>query len=171
MNLGHQAIIEHFTSVTQSVGSHIVTHSLICRTEHFWIAQPRPIRDSLVGMTVAIAIIIGLVSGISGGLFGIGGGIIIIPACIYALSMGQKQAQGASLTALLLPVGALAVWKYWSSGVLDKATIYIGLWIAAGFVLGGLVGSTFAVNMNELLLRRCFAGFLVLVAAQLFFKG
>ena len=121
-------------------------------------------------MTIAIAILIGLVSGVSGGLFGIGGGIIIVPACIYFMKMGQKEAQGTSLVALLLPVGGLAVWNYWKSGALDQNSIVTGLWVAAGFFIGGLAGSKIALSMNELVLRRTFACFLVLIALQLFFK-
>jgi uncharacterized membrane protein YfcA len=119
-------------------------------------------------MQIVLALLIGLVSGVSGGLFGIGGGIIIVPACIYILNMGQKQAQGTSLMALLLPIGALAVWNYWKS---NQIAVSVGLWIAVGFLLGGFAGSKIALAMNEVVLRRVFAGFLVLVAAQLFFKS
>ena len=121
-------------------------------------------------MTIFLAIVIGLISGVSGGLFGIGGGIIIVPACIYVMKMGQKEAQGTSLVALLLPVGALAVWNYWKSGKLDPASVQIGLWIALGFLVGGLAGLKIALSLSEVVLRRSFAIFLVLVAAQLFFK-
>jgi len=121
-------------------------------------------------MTIVLALLIGSVSGVLGGFFGIGGGIIIVPACIYLFAMNQKQAQGTSLVALLLPVGALAVWNYWKGGKLDANSIAIGLWIAAGFFAGGLLGSKIALSINELLLRRLFAGLLVLVAVQIFFK-
>lgn len=118
-------------------------------------------------MAIIIALLIGLVGGVSGGLFGIGGGIIIVPACVFLLSMSQKQAQGTSLMALLLPVGLLGVWNYWRNGQIEVAT---GLWIAAGFLFGALAGSQLALNLNEVVLRRVFAIFLVAVALMLFFK-
>jgi uncharacterized membrane protein YfcA len=121
-------------------------------------------------MSIALAILIGLFSGVAGGLFGIGGGIIIVPACIYLLAMGQKQAQGTSLVALLLPVGSLAVWNYWKSGKLDQNSIMLGLVIGAGFFVGGLFGSKITMMIDEVVLRRSFAVLLVLAAAQLFFK-
>jgi uncharacterized membrane protein YfcA len=121
-------------------------------------------------MAIALGLLIGLLAGVSSGFFGIGGGIIIIPALIYMLGMQQKQAQGTSLVALLLPVGGLAVWNYWKSGVIDKESWILGVCIAIGIFLGGWVGSKIAVNLDEVLLRRVFACFLVIVAAQLFFK-
>lgn len=118
-------------------------------------------------MSIAIALMIGLVGGVSGGLFGIGGGIIIVPACAFLLGMSQKTAQGTSLMALLLPVGLLGVWNYWRN---EQININLGLWIALGFVFGALAGSQLALNLNEAVLRRVFACFLVLVALQLFLK-
>ncbi len=119
------------------------------------------------GMEILLALLIGLFSGVSGGLFGIGGGIIIVPACVFILHMGQKQAQGTSLMALLLPVGVLAAWNYWRQGQMSVST---GLWIGLGFLAGALGGSQIALSIDEVLLRRIFAGFLVVVAGWLFFK-
>src|SRR3954454_1940916 len=103
-------------------------------------------------MTLMLGLLIGVFAGISSGFFGIGGGIVIVPALIYLLGMGQKQAQGTSLIALLLPTGALAFWNYWKSGRLDEQSIWIGLMIAAGIFVGGLIGSKFALTMDELVL-------------------
>lgn len=118
-------------------------------------------------MTILIALLIGLVGGISGGLFGIGGGIVIVPACVFLLGMTQKNAQGTSLLALLLPVGALGAWNYWKNGQMQ---VSMGLWIALGFLFGALLGSQFALNINENTLRKSFAVFLMVVALYQFFK-
>ncbi|MDQ6761661.1 MAG: TSUP family transporter, partial [Bacteroidota bacterium] len=64
---------------------------------------------------IVVLIIIGLVAGIFGGLVGIGGGIVIVPALIYFLSFSQKEAQGTSLGILLLPIGILGVWQYYKA--------------------------------------------------------
>ncbi|MEO6220410.1 MAG: TSUP family transporter, partial [Ginsengibacter sp.] len=65
---------------------------------------------------ILILLIIGLAAGILGGLVGVGGGIIIVPALIYFLSFSQKEAQGTSLGILLLPIGILGVWQYYKAG-------------------------------------------------------
>jgi uncharacterized membrane protein YfcA len=121
-------------------------------------------------MTIALGLLIGILAGVSSGFFGIGGGIIIVPACIYMFAMNQKQAQGTSLIALLLPTGALAFYNYWKSGRMDNQSITIGFAIAVGLFVGGFFGSKIALGLDETVLRRCFAGFLVLVALQLVFK-
>ncbi len=66
--------------------------------------------------TILILIVIGILAGILSGFVGVGGGVIIVPALVYALSMTQHEAQGTSLFILLLPVGILAVNNYWRSG-------------------------------------------------------
>lgn len=118
-------------------------------------------------MDIAISLVIGAAAGVLGGLFGIGGGVLIIPALIFVLGFSQQKAQGTSLVALLAPVGILGVVNYAKAQQIDWK---IGVLIAAGFVGGAFFGSRFALSLDETLLRKLFAGFLVLVAIQLFFK-
>ncbi|HQJ09168.1 MAG TPA: TSUP family transporter, partial [Deltaproteobacteria bacterium] len=61
------------------------------------------------GPGIALLIIIGLGSGIMSGMFGIGGGIIIVPALVYLMGFSQHEAIGTSLAILLPPVGLGAV--------------------------------------------------------------
>ena len=80
-------------------------------------------------------IIIGLAAGVLAGLFGIGGGILIVPALAQFAKMPFKQATGTSLGALLLPVGLLGAITYYRSGNLDpKASLLVAvkLWFKAG---------------------------------------
>jgi len=65
---------------------------------------------------IIVLIIIGLLSGLLAGLFGVGGAIIVIPALVFILGLTQHQAQGTSLAFMLPPVGILATWNYWKSG-------------------------------------------------------
>ena len=62
---------------------------------------------------------IGLGAGVLSGLFGIGGGIVIVPALLFFAKMSPATATGTSLGALLLPVGALGAWEYYRNGNLD----------------------------------------------------
>lgn len=110
---------------------------------------------------------IGLAAGVLSGVFGIGGGILIVPALGFLLGFSQLKAQGTSLVALLAPVGILALMQYAKKGEVD---LKVGLIIAAGFFAGAFFGSKIALNLNEVVMRRSFAGFLVLVAVMLFMK-
>lgn len=118
-------------------------------------------------MEIAICLLIGLAAGVSSGLFGIGGGIIIVPLLILAFQMAQQKAQGTSLLVLLAPVGLLAVKNYYDAQAIDWQK---GAWIAAGLFLGAFFGSKLAIELDPQMMRRLFAGFLVCVAAYLFFK-
>lgn len=105
----------------------------------------------------------GLAAGLLSGLFGIGGGALIIPALVLLLGFTQHNAQGTSLVALLLPVGILGVIRYWKAGNLD---LIAGLIIAAGLFAGAYFGAGWANKLNEVWLKRAFGIFLVLVGIK-----
>jgi uncharacterized membrane protein YfcA len=83
-------------------------------------------------------LLIGILAGIFSGLFGIGGGIIIVPALMYFLGYSQKLAQGTTLFMLMLPVVALGAYKYYQEGNMSYRT---GLIMGAGFFIGGFIGA------------------------------
>lgn len=118
-------------------------------------------------MQIVWCALIGIVAGIGGGFFGIGGGIIIVPAMVFLLGFDQKMAQGTSLVALLAPVGLLGLINYYQEG---KADLAAGAWIAVFFFGGAWLGSKLSLGLDEVVLRKSFALFLVLIAAQMFFK-
>lgn len=115
----------------------------------------------------ALCVLIGLFAGVLGGVFGIGGGIVIIPALVAFLGFAQHKAQGTSLVALLLPVGLLGVMNYYRAGNADVKT---GLLIGLGFFAGAFAGSKLALGFSDLVMRRSFAAFLVLLGIWLFFR-
>lgn len=108
-------------------------------------------------------IIIGVAAGVLAGLFGIGGGVVIVPALLYFARMTPLTATGTSLGALLLPVGALGAWEYYRTGNLD---VRASLLLALGLFLGAFFGARFAQTLTPLVLKRAFAVFLVLVAVR-----
>lgn len=108
-------------------------------------------------------ILIGLTAGVLSGLFGIGGGVVIVPALMVIAQMSPLAATGTSLGALLLPVGALGAWAYYNEGHLD---LRASLLIALGLFLGAYVGARLAMLLTPVQLRRAFAVFLVLVAIR-----
>lgn len=112
-------------------------------------------------------VLTGILAGIASGLFGIGGGLVIIPILVFMFGMDQHQANGTSLVALLLPVGALAVWNYWQAGKINQTHVAAGLWVALGIALGAYLGSHLAIGINPVTLRRAFAACMVVAAAKM----
>jgi uncharacterized membrane protein YfcA len=108
----------------------------------------------MTAQIIIILALIGLAAGMLSGLVGVGGGIIIVPALVFFLGFSQYQAQGTSLGLLLLPVGILAVMSYYQKGHIDVKVIGI---MAAGFVLGGFLGSKLALAISETAVKRIFA--------------
>jgi uncharacterized protein len=114
-----------------------------------------------------ILIVIGLMAGTFGGLVGLGGGVIMIPAMVYLLGSDQIAAQGTSLAVMLPPVGILAVMNYYKAGHIN---IKYALIIAAAFTIGGYFGSKLAISIPVSTVRKIFAGSLIIIAIQLMFK-
>lgn len=120
---------------------------------------------------IMYGLIIGLVAGVSSGLFGIGGGVIIVPLVIYLFNFSQQAATATSLVALLLPVGILGVWNYYRAGAIQIDNIKLGFIIASGMFVGTLLGSKVAVGLQSFTLSRMFSVFLVIVAIRLWFTA
>lgn len=113
----------------------------------------------------------GFIAGIAAGLFGVGGGIIIVPMLVFFFGYSQQTANGTSLVALLLPVGSFAVWNYWRAGKIQVEHVHVGLLIGAGIALGAIAGSQMAVGMSDALLKKVFAVFLALIAGRLWLSA
>lgn len=111
--------------------------------------------------------VIGALAGVCSGLFGIGGGLIIVPLLVFFTKVSQHTAAAMSLVAMLLPVGAGAVYRYYASGKLTKEQIVFGLLIGVGLFIGAFIGARIAVGLSEVMLRRLFAVFMILAALRL----
>ena len=113
---------------------------------------------------VLLLVLIGLAAGILSGLVGVGGGIIIVPALVFFLGFTQQQAQGTSLGLLLLPVGILAVMNYYNKGQIDVRIVAI---MAITFVIGGWLGSKWALALPEKTVRKICAIILFYAAIKM----
>jgi len=116
-------------------------------------------------MEIIILLCIGLAAGLTSGILGIGGGIIVIPALVYLLNYSQKAAQGTSLGLLLLPIGLLAVINYYNAGFVNLKAV--GLMVIT-FVIGSYISSKIAVALPENIIKKTFAVFLLIYAIKLF---
>ncbi|MEO7349284.1 MAG: sulfite exporter TauE/SafE family protein [Terrimesophilobacter sp.] len=109
--------------------------------------------------------LIGLAVGFFSGLFGVGGGIILVPLLIVVVGYEQRRASGTSLAAVL-PTAIAGMVSYASHGSVDWIA---GAMLAAGAVAGSLVGTWLLHHTRQQVLRWIFIVFLLLVAARLFF--
>lgn len=125
-----------------------------------------------MGITLLQMAALGLTAGLASGLFGVGGGIVIVPLLIWIFGFSILQANAISLVALLLPVGGLAVYEYYQSGFINQETFKYGLIIAFGLFLGAFGGAKIAQSVDVILLKKGFALLLVFAAIRLwFFSG
>lgn len=114
--------------------------------------------------TIFVLVAIGIAAGMLGGMIGVGGGLIIVPALVFFLGMTQHQAQGTSLGVIVLPVGILAVINYYKAGQIN---FNYSLIIAASFVLGGYLGSKVAIALDQQTLKKIFGGLMLIIAIKM----
>jgi uncharacterized membrane protein YfcA len=107
---------------------------------------------------------IGLVAGVLSGVFGIGGGVVIVPALIYLAGFRQHMATGTSLAILLPPVGIAAVVEYYRHG---NVNLYAALVIAVTVTIGGWFGAVLANRLAGPYLRLAFGVFVVTLGISL----
>lgn len=124
-------------------------------------------------MLYAIYLAVGIVTGVMAGIFGVGGGIVLIPILAYFFGFAQHRAQGVSLVALLLPTGILGAIEYYKKGFISPMDVRVGLIIAVGLFIGIYFGARIVAQpaINDVLLRRLFGGLLFLVSIRMIFWG
>ncbi|BAY33733.1 hypothetical protein NIES2107_56350 [Nostoc carneum NIES-2107] len=110
-------------------------------------------------------LLIGLVAGIAGGMFGIGGGAIMVPAMVLLIGLDQKFATGTSIAAQILPIGILGAAVYYRNGQLN---IKYAVIIAVGLVVGNLFGALFANQpfISSETMKKLYGIFLLLLGAR-----
>ncbi|OIQ75767.1 hypothetical protein GALL_425640 [mine drainage metagenome] len=119
-------------------------------------------------MTFFWLLLIGLCAGLLSGLFGIGGGILIVPALVYGLGYSQKLATGTSLAILLPPVGIAAVFEYYKHGNVDLRAAMI---IAIMVMIGSWVGANVSSQLDTRTLKAMFGVFLVVLGGYIVFDA
>ena len=111
-------------------------------------------------------IVVGLIAGTMGGFFGIGGGLILVPAFIYLFKFNMQMAVGTSLLAII-PTALIGSWRHWGYGHVNYVT---ALWIGLFAAIGAVLGAYLTTKVSPLLLRKLFALLLFGVATHLFLK-
>ena len=103
---------------------------------------------------------IGAVTGAVSGMFGIGGGIFVIPAMVYFYGFDQKMATGTSLGMLLAPISILAFWQYYKADLVNVPAVIL---LIVGFLAGSYLSAGYTIGLPQLLVKRLFGVVLVAV--------
>jgi uncharacterized membrane protein YfcA len=111
-----------------------------------------------------IFVLIGAAAGVAAGLFGIGGGVVIVPGLIYWAGFSQHKATGTSLAVLLPPIGLAATLEYYRHGNVDLRAAAV---LAGGMLAGSWVGAYLANRMQGPHLRLAFGIFTCLLGIYL----
>jgi len=112
-----------------------------------------------------LLLVIGIITGVVAGMFGIGGAIVMVPALVFIMGFSQHMAQGTSLAVMLPPIGIIATWNYWKAG---QVNFKFALILAVAFLIGSYFGSKLALNIPQNILKKLFGVLLLLVAAKMF---
>ncbi len=116
--------------------------------------------------TVPVLAGIGIAGGLFGGLFGVGGGLIVVPLLIMFVALDAKVATATSLAAIAL-TAAFGVVAFTA---LDHVAWRDALLVGLPAMAGTLAGVALQRRVSSRLLTYLFSGFLVLVAVRLFFE-
>lgn len=109
-------------------------------------------------------LIVGISAGVLSGLFGIGGGVVIVPLLVMIFGLTQQTAQGTTLAMLSIPVSLVAAINYTKAGMVDWK---IAIILAVGFIVGGFFGSKFAVNIDGAVMKKMFAVLMIVLAIKM----
>ena len=111
--------------------------------------------------------ILGVVVGMFSSLFGVGGGIIMVPALVLIAGFPQHMAQGTSL-AVMAPTALMGAYRYFRE---DNVQWTVALALCLGAIPAAHFGTQLAHRLPQATLRMMFALFMVAVAARIMPTG
>lgn len=106
---------------------------------------------------------IGLIGGVTSGLFGVGGGVVMVPAMMFFMGMGIKASVGTSL-AVIIPTAMMGTYQH---NRFEQVEWRMALSLVPFAIGGGFIGSWLTTQIHADNLKRAFGGFLVLVGLRL----
>jgi hypothetical protein len=123
----------------------------------------------MIGQASLLVLVgIGIVSGLTAGVFGLGGGILIVPGLMYLAGFSQARATGTSLAVLLPPVGLAATLEYYRHGNVDLRAAFV---IAACLFVGGGLGALLANRLGGPYLRLAFGVLVIALGVSLVYDA
>lgn len=119
-------------------------------------------------ITLLTLLAIGLFAGLASGFVGIGGGLILVPAMVAFLGLGQHAAQGTSLALMLPPVGILAVMQYHRAGEVHWSFAAV---LCVTFVAGAWAGSKWSLKLPEAWIRLAFGAVMLYASCRMLYTA
>ena len=116
-------------------------------------------------MQYSIAALIGLFGGVTSGLFGVGGGIVMVPAMVFLLHTNIKTAIGTSLV-VIIPTALTGAFKHHQLGNIDWRMAVSLVPLA---IVGGFLGAALTKSVPAETLKKLFGGFIILAGCRLLF--
>lgn len=132
------------------------------------LAKPSPVVDPVTDAPWYLLLLVGLIAGIVSALFGVGGGLVIVPLLIAVLHFDQKAAVGTSLGALLPPTTIGAVLNDYGQGLLSIPTAAL---VALGLLFGAFGGARLAISLPASTIKRLYGFFLLLVGLRFILRA
>ena len=114
-------------------------------------------------------ILAGLAAGIMSSMFGVGGGIIMVPLLTVVFAFGQKSAQGMSLF-IMLPIALAGALRYKFNPDIP-ISLPVCVMMAIGGIVGAMIGTHLVFNISEAVLKRMFAVFIIITGIHMFMKS
>jgi uncharacterized protein len=109
--------------------------------------------------------LIGLVTGVCNGIFGAGGGTILVPAMVIFLGVKENKAHATAIS-VILPLSLISSYFYISRGLIDWN---LTMKVAAGSIIGGYIGSRILNKFSDCTLRRIFGASMLIAAVRMVF--
>lgn len=114
-------------------------------------------------ITLLKVVLIGLVTGLINGLFGSGGGTLLVPCLVFLMDIEDHKAHATAI-AVILPLSVISSFIYFGHSVVD---LKLTLKVATGAVLGGIIGSMLLNKLPVNILRKVFGVFMIIAAIRM----
>ena len=117
-------------------------------------------------MHYLIAGLVGLIGGVTSGLFGVGGGVVMVPAMLFFTALQIRDIQQAVGTSLIviIPTALIGAFRHKTLGNINWPVAWM---LVPGAILGGWLGATLTREISSANLKRLFGAFLILVGGRL----
>ncbi len=115
-------------------------------------------------MTILSYLVIGVVTGLVSGAFGIGGGLLMVPVFLIFFGLSQHQAQGTSLAVMALGVFLLPAWRYYVAG---NVNIKMAIYVAIGVIIGSFVSAHYIQGASDGNLKKAFGIFMIIIGLKM----
>ena len=113
-----------------------------------------------------IAALIGLVSGVTSGMFGVGGGVVMVPAMLLFMGIKDTKVAVATSLAVIVPTAIMGAWKHHLNGFVQWRTVML---LVPTALVGGYIGVWITTMVSSDTLKRGFGALLLMVSIKLLF--